>query len=105
MITVRSDHLKWCITLQGHAGAPANRQGHDLVCCAASVLIQALIYSTSRRGYSMEHEAYDGYEHVGIVRGEQQMDAELLSAFTTIEHGMDMLEEAYPEHIRVIRIW
>lgn len=105
MITVKSDHLSWCITVEGHAGAPTNAQGHDLVCCAASVLIQTLIYSTSKRGYLMDHEAGDGYERVGIARGMQQLDAELHSAFVTVEHGMDMLAEAYPEHIRVVRIW
>lgn len=105
MITVKSDHLSWSITVEGHAGAPTNAQGHDLVCCAASVLIQTLIYSASRRGYNMEHEAWDGYERVGIARGHQQLDEALVSAFATIEHGMDMLEEAYPEHIRVVRIW
>ena len=105
MITVRSDHLSWCITMKGHAGAPVNPQGHDLVCCAASTLIQTLIYSASKRGYLMEHEAGDGYERVGIARGRQQLDEELHSAFTTVEHGLDMLEEAYPECIQVIRIW
>lgn len=46
----------WCIawgdsfkvTIQGHAGAEKNAEGHDMVCCAVSTLVQTLSYSLKR---------------------------------------------------------
>lgn len=34
--------------IRGHAGAEKNSEGHDLVCCSVSMLVQTLAYSLKR---------------------------------------------------------
>ena len=46
MIHVTIDPDKLHIRMQGHAGSVA--QGNDLVCCAASTLLQAMVFSCER---------------------------------------------------------
>ena len=105
MIRVKFDMIDFVLDMEGHAGAP--REGEfDLVCCAASVIGQQLLYSL---------EAYND-AHNGIKRIEEGMESGKLhirarakewaracvkSRFAYAREGMDMLAERYPEYIRI----
>lgn len=105
MIKATFDHSRWCITVDGHAGGEINGQGHDLVCCAASTLMEAFLYTASKHGYMMDHEASDGYMQVGITRGQTQLTTELVALFRFVQDGLQMLAEAYPDCICIEWIW
>lgn len=103
MTTITIDTRDWAITAEGHTGAGA--AGLDQVCCAVSTLMQTLLYACRQMGYEMSHEKRDGYLRVQHVRGSGKLTEELLGAYRCTAMGLKMLSEAYPEHVRVVRIW
>lgn len=106
MITVTMDMIDFSLTMDGHAEAP--REGEfDLVCCAASVISQQLLYSLEE--YNERHD--------GIAKLEQEMEsghlyirakakewarAGVLARFRYCQEGMEMLADRYPEYIKLI---
>ena len=100
MIRVTHDQEGYGLTVEGHAGADRNAAGHDLVCCAVSTLVQTLLYTASKAGHMLDHEAREGYMHIAITPG-QRFNRELQVMFRVVEDGMEMLEVAYPECIEI----
>lgn len=98
MIRVTHDQEGYGLTVEGHAGAARNAAGHDLVCCAASTLMQTLLYTASKAGYMLDHDAREGYMHISITPG-QHFTRELQVMFRVVEDGLEMLEAAYPQCI------
>lgn len=97
--TIDTKELAVCMT--GHAHAPRNAADHDLVCCAASVLVQALAYTGQHDdGMCAECDMHKGDAYVRLIpcngyykRGKTYM--------RMLQRGLEMLQESYPAHIRV----
>lgn len=106
MIHVRFDMIDFEMTMDGHAEAP--REGEfDLVCCAASVLGQQLIYSLEafwkRQAMSIDRidrEMEPGHLRVR-VRPMEWARASVMDRFRYCQEGMQMLQEKYPEYIEI----
>ena len=99
MIRARIDRKKGEIRVEGHAGAERNAQGHDLVCCAASVLLQAFLLSAIRAGYSATWNLDPGDSSIHLT--EPDRDEGIRARLAMLEDGLCMLEQAYPKCIRV----
>ncbi|MGN1369219.1 MAG: ribosomal-processing cysteine protease Prp [Aristaeellaceae bacterium] len=99
MIQARINREKREIVVEGHAGAVKNSAGHDLVCCAASVLVQTLIFSARRAGFPVGWEIRDGYTRIDL--GKAGEDDALCVMVDMLEDGMKMLQMAYPDCITV----
>lgn len=101
MICVTVDHRSMELTMQGHADAQRNEQDHDLVCCAASTLLQALVYTLmDRDGISVMGDMESGHAHIRIKASPQRMDT-AQAAFRMAADGLQMLAEAYPDSINI----
>lgn len=102
MIVVRIRRDGREITVQGHAQAKKNEQGHDLVCCAVSTLTQAAAYAVEKLGLCMAWEIGNGYWRMGMTQ--QEPTAQQRTLMGAVEAGMEMLSQAYPQHIRVDQV-
>lgn len=100
MIKITHETESYGLAVSGHAGAQQNAEGHDLVCCAVSTLMQTLLYTASKAGHMLDHEAEDGYMRVAITPGER-FTRDLMEKFRTVEDGIEMLAQAYPECIEI----
>lgn len=101
MIRAKIDRKKGEITVEGHAGAERNAQGHDLVCCAASVLLQAFLFSAISEGYRAAWSLEPGNSRVELEEADR--DEGIRARLKMLEDGLCMLEKAYPKCIRVER--
>lgn len=101
MITIKRTHRPYGLIVDGHAGSDKNGEGHDLVCCAVSALMQTLIYSASRQGHMVDHDTRDGHMEVR-VHDEYTFDRLLAQTFMVVEDGLEMLAQAYPENIKFV---
>lgn len=104
MTKITIDRRDWQIIADGHAGAMC-AEGVDPVCCAVSTLMQTMLYTLRFMGYGMEHEVQDGYLRVTHVRGSGPITRELMTVYTTIGKGLEMIAEAYPEHVQVRHVY
>ena len=101
MIQVTSDRIDLEVTMEGHANAPRNADNHDLVCCAASVLIQALVYWAQREKHVAVAGSLDkGDAHV-TLQPEPGYYMHAKTAYKVMERGLEMLQEAHPECISI----
>lgn len=105
MINVKIDMVEFTLDMEGHAGAP--KQGEfDLVCAAASTLGQLLIYTLEE--YKETHSGIiridEGMEagHLHIhVRAKEWTRVSVITRFSIVREGFEMLQERYPEYIQV----
>lgn len=108
MIRVKFDMIDFILDMEGHAGAP--RQGEfDLVCCAASVIGQQLVYSLEAYNerhdglISMDEGMESGKLHIR-VKAKEWARVSVKKRFEYALEGMEMLMERYPEYIEVEEI-
>lgn len=101
MITVRKQKNPYGLSVEGHAGAEKNDQGHDLVCAAVSTLMHTLRYSLCKQYVEHACEEEDGHMEIRMQR-DKDFDRETAQTFLVIEQGLEMLERAYPEHIKIM---
>lgn len=99
MITITRLHRPYGLQMEGHAGAHENVHGHDLVCCAASALMQTLLYSLDRQGHVIDHEMRDGYLMIRC-HDTYSCDRQMAHTFMVVEDGLEMLVQEYPECIK-----
>lgn len=101
MIHVTIDEKELAVCMTGHADAARNEADHDLVCCAASVLVQTLAYTAQEDdGMSARARLRKGDAFVQLMtcngyykRGKTYM--------RMLQRGMEMLQEAYPACIHI----
>lgn len=99
MINVNIEMQHMHLVMHGHAEAEKNDEGHDLVCCAASTLLMALLYSTKAAA------EIDG----GLDKGDADIRLRphagqgfaCLHKLEMAVDGLRMLAAKYPEHISV----
>ena len=101
MINVHASYSNLSLRMDGHAGAERNEQDHDLVCCAASILLQTLVRScTIAYGVNVEGEASSGHADIRIT-SEKVGNAAAIHRYQMCLDGLEMLEKCYPQSIRV----
>ena len=98
MIRIRIDPEKREIEMTGHAGAGG--PGFDQVCCAASTLIKAYLYSLEKLEDGIGHRqdidatVEDGHIRITI----DHTGGYYLCTFRAYADGLEMLTKEYPEH-------
>ena len=105
MVRIKFDMIDFRMTMDGHAAAP--REGEfDLVCCAASVLGQQLLYSLEE--FQEKHNGLEKIDtemepgHLMIrAKAKEWARAGVKRRMEYCREGMEMLEDRYPEYIRV----
>lgn len=105
MIRIHIDMIDFVITMDGHAEAP--REGEfDLVCCAASVLGQQLIYSLEN--WNDRHNGIERLDtemesgHLRIkARVKEWARIPVRQRYEYCREGMEMLADRYPEYIEI----
>lgn len=105
MIRIRIDMIDFTLEMDGHADAP--REGEfDLVCCAASVIGQQLLYSLEEfndrhDGFErIESEMRSGYLRIR-VRAKEWARTSAKRRLEYAREGLEMLQERYPEYIEI----
>lgn len=89
------------LTANGHAAAERSANGHDLVCCAASMLIQTLGVSCANvDGVNTTYHAVKnvGFEQILVTDTEAHWD-ELVPRFQMALDGLTVLANQYPQHV------
>lgn len=91
----------YTLTVKGHANAERNEKDHDLVCCAVSILAQTLGVSCVevQEARTMMHQEKGDYE-VRVFNGDECRD-EILPRFVMAADGLMLIEEQYPDNIRL----
>ena len=92
-----------CVTIvaAGHAKAPRNEDGRDLVCCAISTLMTALAISCSGlHGPATIYHTSDGYAEL-TVQNVQAAAAEVNPKVQMLIDGLTVLSQQYPQNIRM----
>jgi uncharacterized protein YsxB (DUF464 family) len=102
VITHRGENLRYKLNAKGHAGAAA--KGQDIVCAAASILMQTLgemVMSMQADG-ALQYCAVD-YEHGMCVEAQAARDfkRELLTVFAFADTGLKLLADNYPANIQL----
>lgn len=97
MICVRYDPEKLEIEVRGHARAA--EKGRDLICCAVSVLVQAL-EKTGRGVGTVEARMEPGDAWVRLRPYPLQW-MEAAQRYQAVIDGMRMMAESYPAHVRM----
>lgn len=100
MIKVNHETDTYGLQVSGHANAKRNAEGHDLVCSAVSALMQTLLYTATKSGHMLDHETEVGFMRIAITPG-QRFTRDLQIMFRTVEDGIEMLAQAYPECIEI----
>ena len=92
-----------CVTVvaAGHAKAPRNEDGRDLVCCAVSTLMTALAISCSElNGPATIYHTSDGYAELTIQNTQTAPD-EVRARVQMLIDGLTVLSQQYPQNIRM----
>lgn len=102
MINIRYDKEKFCLELEGHAGAGI--PGQDLVCCAASILVYTLAANVRR----MRHCGWLEEARICLAPGDARISCSpherardrVAARVDAICLGFRMLEKEYPEFVK-----
>lgn len=105
MIEIKAEWKKepFVLTVNGHADAPRNEEGHDLICCAVSTIAQTLGIScvslpcVNTRYHSIKA---DGFEQILVTGTEAHWD-ELVPRFQMAIEGLTVLAMQYPQHVHL----
>ena len=101
MIEARINMDDYTVVVTGHAEAPRNEDGRDMVCCMVSTLVQTLLVSClSLPGVMTDHNIEPGNVYMRVTRSAKQKGpvAERLRMF---RDGMGMLADKYPDCVTI----
>ncbi len=102
MVDVRVNFDNATVILTGHANAPRNEDGRDMVCCMVSTLAQTLAATCLELpGTLVDYDAEPGNVHMKVHRSGSQMQP-VAERFRMFLDGMTMLQKTYPECIRIV---
>lgn len=91
------------IVADGHANAPRNEDGRDLVCCAISTLMCAAANSLARvEGPRVMYHTLPETGHAELmVKGVDNAPGEVWPRVQMLIDGLDVLSTQYPQSIRM----
>ena len=99
MIAIRASIARLALKMDGHANAPRNEQDHDLVCCAASILVQTLIRSCQLYpGITVEGDAAMGKADIRLKYKPTAEEA-AKHRYQMALDGLEMLAKTYPQSV------
>ena len=105
MIRIMTNLGRNHVRVEGHARSPRTANGIDLVCCAVSTLIMALMYTLQRlSGVYITADVQDGYSDIAVYPDEDcphDVWVEALSRVQMTRDGLMMLAAEYPAYIRI----
>ncbi len=95
-ISVKSNEDTIEISAQGHANAAP--KGEDVVCAAATILIHTLVKTLEGTVPDMvKADVADGKASISV----KGYDPVAAVAIGTVCNGFELLQEHYPEHIKI----
>lgn len=98
-IQVRWKGEPFSLTARGHAGAARNEDGHDLVCCAISTIVQTLgVSCASLPDVQTTYHQADGFAEILVTGTEAHWD-QLVPRFQMAIDGLTVLASQYPQHV------
>lgn len=98
-IRIKCNGEPFVLTADGHANAPRNEDGRDLVCCAVSTLVQTLAASCAQiPGVRTTYRKESGRTKIHLADTEAHWD-ELIPRFNMVITGIQVLAEQYPESV------
>ncbi len=112
MIQVRfersSDGKTMLFSVNGHAGK--NVHGCDIVCAAASILATTLgqtvlFLHDSKKLKRLPTVRLDSGDAVISCRPAKGHEAEVACAYEFARTGFGLLEDAYPEYVKITNVW
>ena len=102
MVDIRISFDNRTVIATGHANAPRNEDGRDMVCCAVSTLVQTLIFSCQELpGTVVYHDVAPGNVFARVSEPDSATDG-VKHRLRMLLDGLKHLEKQYPEMIRVI---
>lgn len=91
---ITNEHDYHSLRIEGHAGYAEH--GKDIICAAVSAYTYALLeYCETNEIAMQEEEVSPGYTYLFTT------DNRVTEALSLIQCGMECLERAYPEYVRV----
>ena len=92
------------LKVKGHAGL--NKEGHDIVCSAASILTytiaQYLQYAHNRGGLQKKpHIVLNDGDALIVAKPTNDFEGEVLNAFFVAEVGYSLLAHNYPQYVEL----
>lgn len=92
------------MTVKGHAGL--NKEGHDVICSAASILTytvaQYLKYVYERGGLQKKPRIdMNSGDALIVAKPTEEFEGEVLNAFFVAEVGYSLLAQNYPQYVEL----
>ena len=92
------------MTVKGHAGL--NKEGHDVICSAASILTytiaQYLQYIQKQGGLQKKpHIVLNDGDALIVAKPTKEYEGEVLNAFFVAEVGYSLLSHNYPQYVEL----
>ena len=92
------------MTVKGHAGL--NKEGHDVICSAASILTytvaQYLKYVYERGGLQKKPRIdMNSGDALIVAKPTEEFEGEVLNAFFVAEVGYSLLAKNYPQYVEL----
>lgn len=100
-------HVRWkgepfSLTAKGHTNADRNEEGHDLVCCAVSTIVQTLgVSCASLMDVETAYRRAPGDTEI-VVSGTEAHWDQLVPRFQMAIEGLTVLANQYPEHLALL---
>ena len=100
----RKDIETIIMKVNGHAGL--NKEGHDIICSAASILAytiaQYLQYVHERGGLQKKPRIdMNNGDAIIVAKPTKEFEAEVLNAFFVAEVGYSLLAHNYPQYVEL----
>lgn len=102
MVEVRIDHDSATVLVTGHANAPRNEDGRDMVCCMVSTLVQTLLVSClAIPGVMADYTIEPGNVYIRIGKS-PDTDRAIAERMRMFEDGVRMLSDKYNECVKIV---
>ena len=102
-IRIKIENDEYFLKMSGHCGF--DEEGKDIVCAAASILCLSLCNllenSENKLRESAKITVKKGFSEI-VFHPKMEYSKELAGAFNTIETGLRLLDENYPENVSII---
>ena len=101
MVRIHIDHQGLKVFAVGHAGAPRNEDGRDMVCCMVSTIVQTLLISCQELpGVIVDNRMDPGDVYMHISAPDRQYIG-VMHRMQMAEDGLQKLAEQYPDCVQM----
>lgn len=100
MTVIQYDPEEYYLTMDGHAGF--REIGTDIVCAACSILMWTLVSAAEEEEFHMHLWLNEDGGSADIrCYPDEESKEKCRYLFDTIFHGMEMVAEQYPQHVKI----